>query len=129
MQTSPDPLQGTDDCAVPPDPRSFSKRPTPRNHLRISAQRAEQMITRRVAPVYPPLARAARVQGKVELQVKVDKCGAVSEVRPLTGHPMLMPSATEAVRQWRFRPYLENGKPAGMETILTVNFSMPVPVR
>ena len=73
-------------------------------------------------PIYPPLARQARVQGVVELRAIISKAGMIENLVVVRGHPMLATAAIEAVRQWRYRPYLLNNEPIEVETEITVNF-------
>jgi protein TonB len=91
--------------------------------LRIS-HLSEGDLVRKVLPRYPPLARTARVQGQVVLQAVISKQGAIEDLKLLAGHPLLVPAAIEAVRQWRYRPYLLNNEPVEVETQITVNFSL-----
>ncbi len=83
---------------------------------------AEGNVIFRVQPVYPPLARQARIQGSVELRAIISKTGTIENLVVVSGHPMLVKSAIEAVRQWRYRPYLLNNDPIEVETDVTVNF-------
>lgn len=76
----------------------------------------------RVQPAYPPLARQARVQGTVELRAIISKSGTIENLVVVRGHPMLAGAAVEAVRQWRYRPYLLNNEPVEVETEVVVNF-------
>ena len=82
----------------------------------------EGSLIRRVQPVYPPLARSARIQGAVVLFAVISRAGTIDNLRVLSGHPMLVPAAIEAVRQWRYRPYILNSEPIEVETQITVNF-------
>jgi periplasmic protein TonB len=91
--------------------------------LRISKMMEGNLI-RRVQPAYPPLARSARIQGQVVLSATISKVGAIENLRVLTGHPMLVGAAIDAVRQWRYRPYILNNEPVEVETQITVNFSL-----
>lgn len=75
-------------------------------------------------PNYPPLAKAARVQGSVVLQAVIGKDGRVENLKVVGGHPMLVQSALDAVRQWRYRPYMLNGEPVEVDTTITVNFTL-----
>jgi protein TonB len=79
-------------------------------------------LVHRVEPVYPPMARTARVQGSVVLGAIVDKEGTIKNLRLISGHPLLVPAAVEAVSQWRYRPYVLNGEAIEVETQITVNF-------
>jgi protein TonB len=85
---------------------------------------SEGDLVHKMLPTYPPLARAARLQGQVVLQAVISKQGAIENLRVLSGHPMLVPAAIEAVRQWRYRPYILNSEPVEVETQITVNFSL-----
>jgi protein TonB len=76
----------------------------------------------RVQPVYPPMARTARIQGPVVLRAIISKSGAIENLQVVSGHPMLVKSAIEAVSQWRYRPYILNDEPVEVETQVTVNF-------
>jgi protein TonB len=91
--------------------------------LRISHM-SEGDVVRKVLPTYPPLARSARIQGQVLLQAVISKQGTIENLRLITGHPMLVPAAIEAVRQWRYRPYILNNEPVEVETQIMVNFSL-----
>ncbi|MGE5053992.1 MAG: TonB family protein [Acidobacteriota bacterium] len=81
-------------------------------------------LVRRVDPVYPPLARSARIQGQVVLAAIISKAGAIEHLQVLSGHPMLVNAALEAVSQWRYRPYVLNGEVIEVETQITVNFKL-----
>jgi protein TonB len=82
----------------------------------------EGSLIRRVQPVYPPLARNARIQGSVILAALISKQGTMENLHALSGHPMLVPAAIDAVRQWRYKPYVLNSEPIEVETQITVNF-------
>jgi TonB family protein len=84
---------------------------------------ASQIIAK-VAPVYPPLARQAHIQGAVVMKVRISKSGDVENLQLYSGHPMLAPAAIEAVKQWKYKPYLINGDPVEVETRVTVNFTL-----
>src|SRR5450759_3873666 len=83
---------------------------------------AEANILYRVQPSYPSLARQVRVQGTVELRAIISKAGTIENLVVVRGHPMLVTAAVEAVKQWRYRPYLLNKEPIEVETEITVNF-------
>ena len=103
------------EVAPPPPP------PAPTHPLRVSHW-AEGNLIYRVQPIYPPLARQARIQGTVELRAIISKAGTIENLVVVRGHPMLVAAAMEAVRQWRYRPYLLNSEPIEVETEITVNF-------
>lgn len=96
-------------------------RPAPVKPLVVSHW-AEGNLIYRVQPIYPTLARQARVQGTVELRAIISKAGTIENLVLVHGHPMLSAAAIEAVRQWRYRPYLLNDEPIEVETEITVNF-------
>jgi periplasmic protein TonB len=83
---------------------------------------AEGNLIYRVQPNYPALARQARIQGAVELRAVISKAGTIEHLVVVRGHPMLSAAAIDAVRQWRYRPYLLNGDPIEVETDVTLNF-------
>jgi protein TonB len=76
-------------------------------------------------PVYPALARQARIQGVVVLSVVIGKDGSVQELKLVSGHPLLAPAALDAVKQWTYKPTLLNGQPVDVSTQATVNFTLP----
>ena len=82
----------------------------------------EGNLVYRVQPDYPALARQVRVQGRVVLRAMISREGAIENLQVLSGHPMLVQAAVDAVRQWRYRPYVLNGEPVEVETQVTVNF-------
>ena len=82
----------------------------------------EGNLIHRVQPVYPLVARQAGIQGTVVLQAVISRSGAVENLEAVSGHPMLVKAAMDAVRQWRYRPYLLNDQPVEVETQVTVIF-------
>jgi protein TonB len=84
----------------------------------------EGLLLRRVDPEYPQMARLARIQGQVLLMAVINIHGEVDQLRVVAGLPLLAKAASDAVRQWRYRPYLLNGKPCEVETQITVNFRL-----
>jgi periplasmic protein TonB len=92
--------------------------------VRISQGVTKGLLVHRVEPVYPTLARAARVQGEVVLSAIIDANGQITNLQLVSGHPMLVPAALAAVREWRYKPYLLNGQPVEVETTITVIFSL-----
>jgi len=107
---------------VNPTPPAPVPWPTLSAPLRISQGVAQGFLVHEVKPLYPPLARQARIQGTVILQAVIGKDGRIENLQLISGHPMLSPAAIEAVRQWRYRPYTLNGEPVEVETAITVNF-------
>jgi len=98
--------------------------PVAPQRVRISQGVTKGLLIHRVEPTYPTLARAARVQGEVVLSAVIDVNGQITNLQLVSGHPMLVPAALEAVRQWRYKPYLLNGTPVEVETTITVIFSL-----
>jgi len=92
--------------------------------VRISQGVTKGLLIHRVEPSYPPLARAARVQGDVVLTAVISVNGEIENLQLVSGHPMLVPAAISAVKQWRYKPYLLNGQPVEVETTITVIFSL-----
>jgi len=90
--------------------------------VRIGGKVAAANLVKNVPPVYPPLAKAANVQGRVEFTVRIDSTGHVEKVQVLRGHPLLVNAAREAVLQWEYRPTLLNGQPVEVITNVSVNF-------
>ena len=97
--------------------------PTPQR-VRISQGVTKGLLIQKTEPQYPPLARAARVQGEVVLSAIIDANGQITNLQLVSGHPMLVPAAISAVKQWRYKPYLLNGQPVEVETTITVIFSL-----
>jgi TonB family protein len=92
--------------------------------VRVSQGVAEGLLVKRVDPVYPPEAREQHIQGVVVLNVVIDREGNVSDAKLISGHPVLAPAAIEAVKQWKYKPYLLNGRPIAMETQVSVDFRL-----
>ena len=84
---------------------------------------AAKLITK-VDPVYPEMARQAQIQGVVKLSAIIDKDGRVANLQVNSGHPLLVPAAIDAVKQWRYQPTLLNGEPVEVRTDLDVNFAL-----
>ena len=78
----------------------------------------------KVTPNYPPLAKTARIQGTVVLHALISKQGNIENLSVISGHPMLVQTALDAVKQWKYRPYILNGEPVEVETTVTVNFNL-----
>jgi protein TonB len=104
-------------------PMSVPKVATPQR-VRVSSGVTQGNLVNKVQPAYPQIAKAARIQGAVVLQAVISKSGVVENLRAISGHPMLIPAAVEAVKQWRYKPYYLNGEPVEVETTVTVNFTL-----
>jgi TonB family protein len=93
------------------------------DRVQLSPQTA-QSVRVSVPPNYPLLARQMKVQGAVNLQALISRDGTIQELQVLSGPAILADAAREAVRQWRFKPYLQNGVPIETEARITVNFTI-----
>lgn len=93
----------------------------------ISQRESQDLVIKRVQPAYPPLARQARVQGTVLLEAEISQEGTVENLRLISGHPMLVATAIDAVKQWRYKPYLLNGRAVEVRTQVAVNFTLSGP--
>jgi protein TonB len=92
--------------------------------VRVSSGVQSGLLVNKPQPAYPPLARQARIQGKVVLQALISKDGNIENLQLISGHPMLAPAAIEAVKRWKYKPYLLNGEPVEVETTVEVNFTL-----
>jgi periplasmic protein TonB len=97
--------------------------PAPKR-IRVPARTAEANLVYDVTPKYPPEAGRARIEGTVVLLAVIGKDGAVEDVRVEKGLPVLAQAAIEAVKQWRYRPYLLNGEPVEVDSQITINFTL-----
>jgi protein TonB len=104
-------------------PVAVPKVATPQK-IRVSQGVSEGLLLHKVTPNYPPLAKQARIQGSVVLQATIGKDGSIQNLRVMSGHPMLTQAALDAVRQWKYKPYVLNGEPVEVETQITVKFHM-----
>jgi protein TonB len=104
-------------------PVAVPKIATP-TRVRVSSGVSTGLLIRKVPPTYPPLARQARIQGVVILQAQISKEGNIQNLQLISGHPMLAPAAIEAVKQWKYKPYLLNGEPVEVDTQVQVNFTL-----
>ncbi|MGA2980180.1 MAG: energy transducer TonB [Terriglobales bacterium] len=98
--------------------------PVPTKRIRVSQGVTEGRLIQKIEPTYPPLARSARIQGQVVLAAIISKSGEIQNLVLVSGHPLLVPATLEAVKKWRYRPYLLNGEPVEVETTITVNFEL-----
>jgi protein TonB len=92
--------------------------------LRISTGVAEGLKVHDVTPTYPQMARIAHIQGDVLLQATISKTGVIENLRAVQGHPILIQAAMDAVKQWKYKPYILNGDAVEVETTIRVQFHM-----
>ena len=111
-------------AAPPPPPPPPVKKKAPPKRIRVGGNVAKARLTRQVRPQYPPLARQARIQGTVKLSAIIAKDGSIQKLEVMSGHPLLVPAALSAVKQWRYRPTLLNGEAVEVLTNIDVNFTL-----
>src|SRR6202140_1211201 len=104
-------------------PVAVPKVATPQR-VRVSQGVTQGLLVRKVNPNVPPLARQARIQGTVVLHAVISKDGSIENLTLVSGHPMLAPAAIDAVKQWKYKPYLLNGEPVEVDTEVQVNFTL-----
>jgi protein TonB len=104
-------------------PVAVPKVATPQR-VRVSSGVSTGLLIRKVNPNYPPLARQARISGTVVLRAVISKDGSIENLSLVSGHPMLAPAAIDAVKQWKYKPYLLNGEPVEVDTEVQVNFTL-----
>lgn len=98
--------------------------PKVQQRIRQGGQVTAANIISRIQPQYPPLARQARISGKVVLHAIIAKDGTIQQLEVQSGHPLLIQAALDAVRQWRYRPTLLNGEPVEVDTTIDVVFTL-----
>jgi protein TonB len=96
----------------------------PPKKVNISAGVAAGMLIQKTTPTYPPIAKAARVSGTVVIQAKISKQGTIEDLHVVSGPAMLQQAALDAVKSWRYRPYLLNNEPVEVETTVNVIFTL-----
>ncbi len=112
---------------LPPGETPASGAAAPPLRIRVGANVQMANLIEKVEPVYPPLAREARIQGTVRFTVVVGPDGHLKDIQLESGHPLLVPAAQEAVRQWAYRPTLLNGQPVEVLTQVDVPFTLDEP--
>jgi protein TonB len=96
----------------------------PPKKVNISGGVAQGLLLQKTQPTYPPIAKAARVSGTVILQATISKTGTITNLRVLSGPEMLRQAALDAVKTWRYRPYLLNNEPVEVDTTVNVIFTL-----
>ena len=92
--------------------------------VKVSQGVTQGLLVHKVEPQYPPIAKTARVQGTVVLHALIAKDGKIENLQAVSGSPLLTAAAINAVKQWRYKPYILNGQPVEVETTVTVNFHL-----
>jgi periplasmic protein TonB len=103
---------------APPPPKPVQQR------IRQGGSVQAALLVNKVQPVYPPLARQTRISGTVRLHAIIAKNGSVEQLEVISGHPLLVRAAMDAVQQWRYKPTLLNGDPVEVDTTIDVIFSL-----
>jgi TonB family protein len=91
----------------------------------LPEQTARQYLVRKVEPAFPDAAKQPPIQGRVVVNVMVGKDGSVEGIGQVSGDPQLMRAAADAIRQWHFKPYFQNGQPVKFQSRITLNFALP----
>jgi len=107
----------------PPPPVKVEKPVTPQR-IRVGGNVQQAKLIRQPRPVYPALAKQARISGHVILNAVIGKDGTIKDLTFASGHPLLVPAAMEAVKQWVYQPTLLNGEPVEVVTQIDVNFTL-----
>ena len=89
---------------------------------KVSRAEALSALASKVQPDYPPMARQLKIQGVVELEAVIAENGDVDKVDIVSGNPMLTAPAVQAVKHWKFKPFMEDGKPIRVQAPITLNF-------
>ncbi len=108
-------------AAAAPTPATAPAAPT---HIRVGGEVEAARLTHEVVPVYPVIARDARVQGTVQLSASIAPNGAVEDLHVMSGSPLLIAAAEDAVKQWKYQPTYLNGKPVEVLTEIDVKFTL-----
>lgn len=116
------PLEAT--AQAPPPPAPVAPKVLERKPLRVGGGVAEANLIQRVQPIYPPLARSARVSGTVEFTATISREGLIENLQLVRGHPLLVNAARQAILQWRYRPTQLNGQPVEVITNILVTFNL-----
>jgi protein TonB len=109
----------------PPPPKEVEKpKPATPQRIRVGGNVQAARLRRQPKPVFPPLARQARIQGTVRFTAIIGKDGTIQNLQLISGHPLLVQSAQDAVKQWVYEPTLLNGEPVEVVTQIDVNFTL-----
>jgi protein TonB len=109
-------------AAPPPPPVKDEKKGPAR--IRVGGNVQAANLIRKITPIYPPLAKQARIQGVVRFTAIIGKDGTIQNLQLVGGHPLLVEAARQAVTQWQYKPTLLNGEPVEVVTQIEVNFTL-----
>ena len=96
----------------------------PPDRIRVGGNQQQAQLVKQTRPVYPSAAKEARIQGVVKLSAVIAKDGSVQDLTVDSGHPLLVPAAVEAVKQWLYQPTMLNGQPVEVVTKIDINFTL-----
>ena len=111
-------------AAPPPPPPKEAPKPVVVQRIRVGGNVQQAKLVSQPKPVYPPLARQARISGVVRFNAVIGTDGRIQNLTLVQGHPLLVPAAQEAVKQWVYQPTLLNGEPVEVVTQIDVNFTL-----
>ena len=111
-------------AAPPPPPPPQEVKPKTPQRIRVGGQVQQANLIRQPKPIYPPLAKSARIQGTVRFEASISKEGTIENLHVVSGPPLLVQAAMEAVKQWVYKPTLLNGEPVEVLTTIDVNFTL-----
>lgn len=112
-------LSGTPKTYIPPAPSQMPKAP-----IRVGGRVMAPKVITAPDPVYPSLAKQARIFGDVVIDAVIDTDGNVVQMQVLSGHPLLVPSALAALRQWKYQPTILNEEPVPVQLVVTIKFRL-----
>ena len=119
------PMAAQTPIALPPlAPKPVAQPAVKSGPVRVGGNVQSAKLIYQVRPLYPPLAKQARIQGTVRLQAAIARDGTIQNLVLTSGHPLLVPPAMDAVRQWRYRPTTLNGETVEVLTQIDVNFTL-----
>jgi TonB family protein len=98
------------------------------NIARVSPEEAAKHLADWAKPVYPPIARSLHIQGSATIDLTISEIGSVVTAKPVSGSPILMQAALDAVLKWKYRPFLIEGKPGTVQTLVSVPFAFEEPL-
>ena len=114
-------IGGVLSAAAPPPPPPKPQAP---KRIRVGGQVESARLIFQPKPDYPPLAKMARIQGTVRLDAVISKDGTIQDLKVISGHPLLVRAALEAVQRWRYQPTMLNGDAVEVATEIDVNFTL-----
>jgi protein TonB len=115
--------QDSKDASAPPQAPTGQQPQLPKR-VRISQGVSQGHLIKKVQPEYPKKARKEHVQGSVLMQAVIGTTGDITDLRVISGDELLVPSAINAVKQWKYKPFLLQGQPVEVETQITVNYTL-----